>query len=251
MSSLEGVLAVWWREVVVYTREKERAISSVVTPLIWLFAFGAGLGASISVAGLNYQSFIFPGILAMNVLFTSMFYGMYVVWDKKLDVLKEILIAPQPRWVAFSGKVLGGLTICAIQATILMAVGALFMGIEITPLSYLSALAGALLFGMGSASLGLFIGAKLNSPDSFSLVMSFVMWPLFLTSGALYPIEHLPAYLQVLVHVNPMAYGVDLVRGALLNAWTYGPLLDAGVLLAFGALFFWLGKSAFEKMNLG
>ncbi len=251
MSAYEAVLAVWWREFIVYTREKERAVSSVVTPLIWLLAFGAGLGASISVAGLNYQEFIFPGILAMNVLFTSMFYGMYVVWDKKLDVLKEILIAPQPRWVAFMGKCLGGLSICAVQASILMLAGWLFMGIPVTPSNYLYTLAGALLFGIGSSSLGLFIGAKLNSPDSFSLVMSFVMWPLFLTSGALYPIEHLPSYLQVLVHVNPMAYGVDLMRGALLGAWTFGPMLDVGVLLLFGALFFWLGKEAFERISLG
>ncbi len=251
MSALEGILAIWQREFIVYTRERERSISSVVTPLIWLFAFGAGLGASISISGLNYQQFIFPGIMAMNVLFTSMFYGMYVVWDKKLDVLKEILIAPQPRWVAFTGKVLGGLTICAVQVTILMIVGALFMNIPITPMSYLFALFGALLFGVGSASLGLFIGANLNSPDSFSLVMSFVMWPLFLTSGALYTIDKLPAYLHAVVSVNPMAYGVDLMRGALLGTWNYGPMLDVGVLLLFGAVFFWLGKSAFEKMNLG
>ncbi len=251
MSSIEGVMAVWRREFIVYTREKERAISSVVTPLIWLLAFGAGLGASISISGLNYQQYIFPGILAMNVLFTSMFYGMYVVWDKKLDVLKEILIAPQPRWVAFSGKVLGGLTICAVQVTILAIMGALFMNIPVTAYSYLAMLLGALLFGIGSASLGLFIGAKLNSPDSFSLVMSFVMWPLFLTSGALYTIDHLPAYLQVLVHVNPMAYGVDLMRGALLSTWTFGPALDVGVLLLFSAVCFFLGKSAFEKMSLG
>jgi len=251
MSSLEGVLAVWGREFVVYTREKERAVSSVVTPLIWLLAFGAGLGASVSVAGINYQEFIFPGIIGMNVLFTSMFYGMYVVWDKKLDVLKEILIAPQPRWVAFLGKVLGGLTICAVQTTILMICGALFMGIPLTPFSYLAALAGSILFGLGSASLGLFIGAKLSSPDSFSLVMSFVMWPLFLTSGALYTIDKLPVYLHAVVSVNPMAYGVDLMRGALLGSWTFGWMLDVAVLLLFGAICFWLGKSAFEKMSLG
>lgn len=244
-------MAVWRREFIVYTRERERAVSSVVTPLIWLLAFGAGLGASISVAGINYQEFIFPGILAMNVLFTSMFYGMYVVWDKKLDVLKEILIAPQPRWVAFTGKALGGLTICAFQVTILMIMGALFMSIPLTPLTFLFTLLGSLLFGLGAASLGLFIGAKLSSPDAFSLVMSFVMWPLFLTSGALYPISNLPAYLQVLVHINPMAYGVDLMRGALLGMWTYGPLLDAGVLLAFVAVFFYLGQKAFEQLNLG
>ena len=251
MSRFDATLAVWQREFIVYTRERERAVSSVVTPLIWLLAFGAGLGASISLAGMNYQEFIFPGILGMNVLFTSMFYGMYVVWDKKLDVLKEILIAPQPRWVAFSGKNLGGLTICAVQIAILLIIGAVFMGIPLTPLTFVFTLFGGLLFGLGSASLGLMIGAKLNSPDSFSLVMSFVMWPLFLTSGALYPIEHLPNYLQLLVRINPMAYGVDLMRGALLNSWTYGPLLDVGVLLVFAGIFFYLGQKAFEQINLG
>src|SRR5207253_1428497 len=103
------------------------AISSLVTPLIWLFAFGAGLGASITIAGGSYQTFIFPGILAMNVLFTSMFYGMYIVWDKKMDLLKEMLIAPVPRWVVFIGKALGGLSNALAQVILLLLVGAFFM----------------------------------------------------------------------------------------------------------------------------
>ncbi|MDE1798034.1 MAG: ABC transporter permease, partial [Candidatus Micrarchaeota archaeon] len=177
MGYLEAVYAIWLREFKVYTRERERAVSSLVTPLIWLFAFGAGLGASVTIAGGSYQDFIFPGIVAMNVLFTSMFYGMYIVWDKKLDLLKEMLIAPVPRWVVFIGKALGGLTNALFQVIVLLMVGVLFLGIHLTWGSALATIFYTALFGFFCVSLGLAVGAILSSPDSFSLVMSFVMWP--------------------------------------------------------------------------
>lgn len=247
----EAIYAIWLREFKVYTREKERAISSVVTPIIWLFAFGAGLGASITIAGVNYQEFIFPGILGMNVLFTSMFYGMYIVWDKKMDLLKEMLIAPVPRYVVFTGKALGGITNVLFQMFILLLIGLAFMGIPLTPLSFVQSLLAAALFSFVVVSLGLFIGSKLSSPDSFSLVMSFVMWPMFLTSGALYPISNLPLYLQTLVHLNPMAYGVDLMRGAIMGTYVFGWMVDVVVLAFAGLAIFYIGSKSFDKMSLG
>lgn len=251
MGYLEAIYAIWLREFKVYTRERERAISSLVTPLIWLFAFGAGLGASISVAGGSYQQFIFPGILAMNVLFTSMFYGMYIVWDKKMDLLKEMLIAPVPRWVVFIGKALGGLTNALVQVLLLLIISGLFMGIHLTPGIVLLALLYAALFGFFCVSLGLGVGAILSSPDSFSLVMSFVLWPMFLTSGALYPIANLPAYLQGVVMLNPMAYGVDLLRGTVLGSWNFGAGMDLGILIIYAVLVFIAGQKLFERMSLG
>lgn len=250
MGYLEAIYSIWLREFKVYTREKERAISSVVTPIIWLLAFGAGLGASVTIAGTDYQTFIFPGILGMNVLFTSMFFGMYIVWDKKLDLLKEMLIAPVPRYVVFIGKALGGMTNALFQVVLLLLIGMLFMGITANPFAFFMALFAAALLGFVCVSLGLLIGSKLSSPDAFSLVMSFVMWPMFLTSGALYPSSNLPDYLQALVHLNPMAYGVDLMRGALLGTYTFGWELDIAVLTIVGLAVFIVGQKSFDKMSL-
>ena len=252
MGYLEAVYAIWLREFKVYTRERERAISSLVTPLIWLLAFGAGLGASIALAGTgNYQSFIFPGIVAMNVLFTGMFYGMYIVWDKKMDLLKEMLIAPVPRWVVFIGKAIGGITNALFQVVVLLIVGAVFMGIPVTPYTALLCMFYAGLFGFAIVSLGLAIGACLSSPDAFSLVLSFLIWPMFLTSGALYPVSNLPSYLTVVVDVNPMTYGVDLLRGTLLGTWSFGWMTDVAVLAIFSIAMFLIGQKLFERMSLG
>ena len=251
MSYVEAVYSIWLREFKVFTREKERAVSSVVTPIIWLVAFGAGLGSAISIGDTNYQTFIFPGILGMNVLFTSMFYGMYIVWDKKMDLLKEMLIAPVPRYVVFIGKALGGLTNVLFQMIILLVVGALFMGIPLNIASFILTLASALMLGFVCVCLGLFIGSKLSSPDAFSLIMSFVMWPMFLTSGALYPISNLPSYLQAVVQLNPMAYGVDLMRGVILGSFTFGFWLDVAVLALAGLAVFFVGQRSFDKMSLG
>jgi len=108
-----------------------------------------------------------------------------------------------------------------------------------------------MLFSFVVVSLGLFIGSKLSSPDAFSLVMSFVMWPMFLTSGALYPISNLPLYLQTLVHLNPMAYGVDLMRGSIMGAFTFGWAVDVAVLALSGLAMFYIGSKSFDKMSLG
>ncbi len=251
MGYFEAVYAIWLREFKVYTRERERAISSLVTPLIWLFAFGAGLGASITVSGGSYQSFIFPGILGMNVLFTSMFYGMYIVWDKKMDLLKEMLIAPVPRWVVFVGKAIGGLTNAMVQVLMLLIVGVFFMNIHLTLAGAVLTMFYAALFGFAAVSLGLAVGSLMSSPDSFSLVMSFVMWPMFLTSGALFPIANLPVYLQDIIYVNPMAYAVDLLRGTVLGLWTFGAGTDLLALGVFIVLVFLVGQKLFDRMSLG
>lgn len=97
MSELKGIYGVWLREVLVFFREKERIIASIVTPLLWLLVLGFGLGETVEFEGTKYSGFIFPGIIAMNVLFVSLFYGMYIIWDRRLDFLKEVLVAPIKR----------------------------------------------------------------------------------------------------------------------------------------------------------
>ena len=249
MNYLGGVYAVWLREAKVFFREKERVVSAIITPLLWILIFGAGLGSTISIGGLNYQEFIYPGIVAMSVLFGSIFYGLYVIWDRKLDFLKEVLVAPIPRSAVFLGKMLGGMTDVLVQVSVLLAIGVL-LGMVPGPKEALLALAAAMAISMCMVSLGLIIGANMKSPEGFNLVMSFVMWPMFMLSGALFPVDKLPAYLSLPVQLNPLTYGVDLLRGIIIGTWQFGALADVAVLLLASAIFAAVGSRSFEKMQV-
>jgi len=248
MGELEGIYAIWLREFRVYLREKERAISSVVSPLLWLFGFGSGLGASVAIAGVNYQLFIFPGIIAMTLMFTSIFYGMYVIWDRKLDFLKEVLVSPISRRGVFLGKMLGGVTDAMIQVVVLLALAAL-LGIPVTPQGALMALPAMLLITICMTSIGLFFGAVFSSFESFQLVMQFVLWPLFFFSGALFPLENLPPWLVAASYFDPLTYGVDAMRGTMLGMGKMPLEIDLLVLGLFTLVTLWMGSSAFERMG--
>jgi ABC-2 type transport system permease protein len=248
MSQILGLYAMWLREVKVYSREKSRIASSIFTPLLWLFVFGKGLGASISIEGISYDIFIYPGILAMSTLFTSLFFGVYIVWDKKVDFLKEVLVSPLSRTTIFLGKVLGGLTDTFIQVSILLFL-APFLGIRFglggVLLSYIT----VFLLSIGIVSIGLIIGSVMESPEGFGLVVSFVAYPLFFLSGALFPIENLPSWLSVFVFLDPVTYGVDALRQIILGAGGISLATSLTVLSAFSILMVYIGTIAFERMK--
>ena len=247
MSEIEGVYAVWLREVKIYIREKERLVSAVISPLLWIFAFGAGLGSKVDIEGYNYQIFIYPGIMVMTVLFTSLFYGIYIIWDRKLDFLKEVLVAPVSRASVFAGKMLGGATDAMVQGVILLAIG-IFIDIPFTLLVIIESALMLLLISVGMVSIGLVIGANLKSPEGFNLVIGFVMWPMFFFSGALFPVSDLAPYLAVITYINPLTYGVDALRGIILNINQFPIYLDAGIMALFSAITMGAGVLSFRKM---
>ena len=131
---VDQLYALWLREFKVFLREKSRLIASIFTPLLWLFVIGSGLGSTGPDIGPNYQQFIFPGIVCMSVIFTSVFFGSYIIWDKKFDFLKSVMVSPASRTTVFFGKTLGGMTTSLIQAAILLLVGA-GIGIQYSPLA--------------------------------------------------------------------------------------------------------------------
>ncbi len=247
MHEIEGALAVWRREFIVFRREVSRVISSVVSPLMWLLLFGGGLGATVQVGGTGYQEFIFPGIVVMSVLFTSMFYGVYIIWDRKIDVLKAVLVAPVSRIAIFSGKVLGGCTDAVVQASVLLVVGLFF--VAYTPVGLLTALAVVVLTALGFVALGLGIGAFFDSLEGFQLIGTFVVFPLFFLSGALYPLDGVPPWLRALSYVDPVTYAVDAARHALLGTSAFPLWLDFGVLLGFATATVLAGSVAFSRMK--
>lgn len=248
MSEIEGIYAVWLREAKIYIREKERLVSSIISPLLWIFGFGAGLGSTVaSVGGYPYQVFIYPGIMVMTVLFTSLFYGVYIIWDRKLDFLKEVLVAPISRASVFAGKMLGGATDAMVQVIYLIIIG-FFISIPFTPLVIIEAFLMLLLISIAMVSIGLVIGANLTSPEGFSLVINFVMWPMFFFSGALFPVSNLAPWLSAVTYINPLTYGVDAMRGIILGINHFPILVDAGVLIIFAEIMMGFGILSFRRM---
>jgi len=255
MSELEAVYAVWLREVRVYLRERERVISSFVSPILWLVAFGSGVGASVSLQGsqyqgISYQVFIYPGVLSMALLMTSIFYGVYIIWDRKLDFLKEVLVAPVSRSSVFLGKMLGGCTDVMLQSLILLILGIL-IGMPVTPLVFLYSLLILFLISVAMVSLGLVMGSNLTNQEAFGLVMNFVVWPLFFFSGALFQVSSLPDWLKFITYLDPLTYGVDVLRGAMLGTQvqSFPTYLDFSVLIVFSLVMMWLGTISFGRMQ--
>ena len=163
-----GIGAIWYREWKVFLREKSRIVASVMNPILWLLVFGGGLGRNVSIPGTEYQAFIYPGILAQSVLFSSIFFGVYIVWDRKIDFLKEVLVAPLSRTSVFLGKVVGGATDSVVQSVILLALGAILGGTGVIPGLHLTAWSFAmalLILALTTAALvsvGLIIGARMS-----------------------------------------------------------------------------------------
>jgi ABC-2 type transport system permease protein len=245
---LLGVYAIWWREIKVFQREKSRVISSIVQPLMWLFLFGTGVGASVNVGGINYQDYIYPGILAMSVLFGSVFFGLYIVWDRKLDVLKAVLVAPISRISIFFGKVLGGCTDVTIQVVILLLFSFLFPTINARGIPI--ALLILFITSIAMVSMGLALGSFFESLEGFQVIATFVVFPLFFLSGALFPVnDRLPHWLHGIVKLNPLTYTVDGVRCALLGLNTFPLYVDIAVITIFAVLMILAGSALFSRMK--
>lgn len=251
MSELTGLYALWLREFKVFLREKSRIVSSLVQPLLWLVVFGGGLGSAISLGGIgvNYQTFIYPGILAMTALFGSLFFGLYLILDKRVDFMKEVLVAPLRRITMFFGKVLGGATDGLIQSVILIALGT-FFGIHYTAFKVAMTLFFMALLIISMVSIGLALGSVMESPEGFGLVGTFLIFPLFFLSGALYPIKSLPAWLGLFVVINPLTYVVDGLRTVLLGISTFGLGIDIAVAIGFAVATVIIGGYLFGKMKI-
>jgi ABC-2 type transport system permease protein len=261
---LAGIHAVWLREFTVFKREKARVISAIAQPLMWIFLFGGGLGGSVQRGGvahgippgMTYQQYIFPGILMMSGLFTSIFYGLYIVWDRKIDVLKAVLVSPVSRTSIFLGKVLGGCTDVLIQAGILMVIGYFILGMPgaVYFARIPQALGVVFLAAVGTVSIGLCLGSLFESMEGFQVVSTFLTFPLFFLSGALYPLsaslrQSQPA-LYLLARLDPITYPVDALRGLLLGVRLFDPWVDAGVMGVFAASMVALGGYMFNRMKL-
>lgn len=250
MSELRGIRTLWFREVKRYLRDRTRVISSFFQPLLWLMIFGAGLGLSIrvSLSGFSYQEFIFPGILCQTLLFTSMFMGISLIWDRQFGFLKEIMVAPISRVSIFIGKMLGVSTDSMIQGVVVLMLGFL-IGVKITLPIIIKVVPLMLLITLGMACIGLTLASFMDSLESYGTIVTFVNLPMFFLSGALFPVNNLPSWLQWVVYINPLTYGVDALRTTILGSAYVSPIpfyIDILAIVAFDAFMILAGTYAFS-----
>ena len=257
MTELRGFYTLWLREVKRYLRDRTRIVSSFVQPLLWLVVFGVGIGASlrgtVPIPGLSYQQLIFPGIVGQTLLFTSMFMGISVIWDKEFGFMKEILVAPISRMSIFLGKMVGDSTDALIQGVIVLILG-LALGIQIDVVTFLACLPVMLLITFGLVSIGLTIASFMGSLESFGAIQSFINLPLFFLSGALFQIQSLPDWMQVVSKANPLTYGVDALRNIILGgAWqplqVQSLFIDIAIVGVFDIVMIAIGTWAFTRMK--
>jgi ABC-2 type transport system permease protein len=231
-----------------FFREKPRIVSAVINPIFWLLTFGVGLGATVDIEGINYEQYIFAGILVQTILFSSIFYGAYLVWDRRIDLLKAVLVTPLSRASIFMGKVLGGVTFSVVEAAIILAFGVV-INIHYTLYSISMIMITVVIAAAGLTAVGLAIGSLMTSPEGFQLITTFVIFPLFFLSGALFPLENLPPYLTVLTIANPLTYIVDLLRSLLVGLQYFSTLENVVITISFAAIATLLGILAFRRMR--
>lgn len=244
-----NVYAIWLREFKVYLRERSRLVASLFTPLLWLFIVGSGLGSATTLSiDVDYQQFIFPGIISMSIIFTSVFYGAYIIWDRKFDFLKSVMVAPISREIIFIGKTLGGMTNSLIQVFMLLIIG-FFIGIDYTFVSLVQIIFVSIILSFLLTALGLGLGSHMHSLEGFQMIVSFVVFPLFFLSGALFPLDNLPDWLSFLTIIDPATYAVDALRNSILGLSTYSFELDLLLLFCSTIITTLFGILSFRKMR--
>ena len=245
------VYILWLRQIKRYYRSRARMIGSLAQPVLFLVALGFGFGPIYQKAGGgNYVQFLAPGIIAMSIIFTAMFTGIEVIYDRQFGFLKETLVAPVPRWTIMLGRTFGGATVATLQGVIVFFI-ALLIGfrpenILIVPLTLVYMILIATFF----TAFGTAIASRMDDMQAFPLIINFLIMPLFFLSGALFPINGLPKTIQTIIYVNPLSYGVDGIRGALTGQMHFGLHTDFLVLLVFASVVLAIGSYLFSKIEV-
>ncbi|MDR2622977.1 MAG: ABC transporter permease [Methanobrevibacter sp.] len=247
MSELEGIYQIWLREAKRTVRYKSRVITSIITPLIWILVFGVGLGSTLKIGMTGgYQAFIYPGIIAQAILFTTVLGGVGILMDKQYGILKEIMVAPLSRPSIILGKALGISTTAIMQAGILLLLS-FIINVPMDVVTFILSICLCMLIAIGFSSVGLLIASFMESTEGFNLIMTFVVMPIFFLSGALFPVTGLPEWLNFIVYLDPLTYGVDALRGVLLHSSTLPMHLNLIVLTLFAIITISLSAIAFTK----
>jgi len=245
------IYTMWLRQIKRFLRVKSRVASSILMPFLFLAFLGLPLSfiPGLKIGEMNYLDFLAPGIVGMTLLFAGTISGVSVIWDKEFGFLKEVLVAPVNRFSIILGRSLGGMTIALVQALIIVAI-AMAMGVKISGISgFFLSIVFMILTCATFTGLGLIIAAKLADTQGFMSIMNLVIMPIFFLSGAFFPLQSMPAGIKYIMYINPLTYGVDGLRGALVGGAAFPLWLDFAVLLVLSIVLAGLGAYLFSKME--
>jgi len=248
---VSAIYILWLREVKRYLRSRAQIVASLGQPMLYLLVLGFGLGPVFQRAGNgNYLQFVAPGVIGMTVLFSSIFSGLGLLWDRQFGFLKETLVAPVPRIQLMIGKTLGGATVAVLQGLLVMVV-CLIAGFRPAHLATVPiALGFMVLIALLFAALGMAIGSGLQDMQGFQLIMNFLVLPIYFLSGALFPLTGLPVVLSYVTKADPLAYGIDGMRHVLLGYSAFDPRLDLLILVVIGSILLVIGAHRFSKIEV-
>ena len=248
---MKAVYIMWLREVKRFVRSKSRIVGALGQPILFLVALGYGLGPVFQKAGQgNYLEFIAPGIIGMSIIFTAIFNGMQVIWDRQFGFLKETMVAPVSRLSIMFGRTLGGATVAATQGTLVLLIAIMAGFRPVSLFGIIPALVVMLLIALLFSAIGITVASKLKDMQGFQLIMNFLVMPLFFLSGALFPLNNVPAALLIVARLDPLSYGVDALRYFLIGTFTFSLTLDVIVLTGVTAFFLALGSYFFSKIEV-
>ena len=251
MNSLElqAIYVMWMRQLKRFMRARSRLIANIIQPFFFLAFLGLGLrpikfpGLT---AGMSFLDFLAPGMVALSIIFASMFAGVSIIWDRQFGFLKEILVAPVSRFSIVVGRILGGATISIIQGLIILAVSIL-LGAEVNLVGLIPGLFMMLLTAFFAVGLGITLASRMEDPHAFSLIMNLIMMPATFLSTAYFPLETMTNWLRTLIYVNPLTYVVDGLRGCLTNSFSIPPWIDLIVTVFLCAATMSIGTYLFNK----
>lgn len=232
-ADLRGVRVVWRRELIRFGRDRTRMVTSLIQPVLFLFILGTGLSTiARTTPGVNFKTFMFPGIIGMTVLFTAVFSAMSIVWDREFGFLREMLVAPVKRWSIVLGKCLGGMTVATIQGMIFLCLAGT-VGVPYSPIMLVELIGEMALMAFALTAFGILLASRIQQMQSFQVVVNFFVMPMFFLSGAMFPLAGLPSWLTALTKIDPLTYAVDPLRRAVFSHLNVSPLamraLDPGV----------------------
>jgi ABC-2 type transport system permease protein len=267
--TLRAVKVVWQREMIRFSQDRIRIVTALVQPILYVFVLGTGLASLTkgSTGDVSLRTFMFPGVLALSVLFTAMFSAVSIVWDREFGFLREMLVAPVPRGAIILGKCLGGATVSAIQGLIVLALAGL-VDVPYSPVMLATLALEMLLLGFTVTAFGLVIAARIKQMQAMMGLMQMILMPLMFLSGILYPLAGLPRWLNILVHVNPITYAVHPLRQAVFEhihagpaalarlnppltwgSWTVPTLVQLAVVALTGVAFLWIAVLEFDRAD--
>ena len=267
VDDLRAIEIVWRRELIRYGRSRARIFTSLIQPVVFLFILGTGLSPIVRARGngIDFRTFMFPGVLAMTVLFTSIFSAVSIVWDREFGFLREMMVAPVRRGAVIFGKAAGGATVATLQGIIMLILAGL-VHVPYSPVMILTLIAEMALVAFALTAFGAMIASRMQQVESFQVVMQLFVMPLFFLSGAVFPITSLPGWLSVLTKIDPLTYAVDAMRravfehvhapaalvaqlspGIVWHGWRLPTLLELAIVAVLGALMMSLAINRFAR----